>query len=89
MLKTNHTLTSLDIRGNGIIDQTQREKIVATDEFGRAVVKATIYNPRPTILKVIGSRLGRVATNCGLPKDQFNKDSTNEQVLVYAHTMEL
>ena len=89
MLKTNRTLVSLDVRGNGILDQSRRQKVVATDGFGRAVIKATIYNPRPTILHVFGANLGRVAQSCGLPKSEFDTNTANEKVLQFAHSMEL
>ena len=73
MLKTNRTLTSLDLRGNGLVDNARRTKVVATDGFARAVVKATIYNMKPAILHLPGAQLGRVATACRLPKEMFDQ----------------
>ena len=89
MLKTNRTLTSLDLRGNGLVDNARRTKVVATDGFARAVVKATIYNMKPAILHLPGAKLGRVAIACRLPKEMFDQHSTNEEILKHAHTMEL
>ena len=89
MLKTNHTLLSVDLRGNGIIDQARTQKVVETDSFARAVLKATIYNPQACIRKVIGANLGRNADSCSYPRGQFNQHSTNEEVLSFAHNMEI
>jgi hypothetical protein len=89
MLKTNRTLKSLDLRGNGILDQVRRKRVVATDEFGRAAIRATIFNVRPAIVNILGAELGNVAIACGLPKEQFDQHSSNEDILAYARTMEL
>ena len=95
MLKTNCTLTSLDLRGNGILDLERTERVVETDAFAKAALRAVVYNPKACILHIYGTDLSRVARSCHLPEEYHarspneDREGFNLKILRYAHRMDL
>jgi hypothetical protein len=95
MLKTNCTLTSLDLRGNGMLDLERTVRVVATDAFAKATLRAVVYNPRACVLRVWGADFARVARVCYLPEEYHrrganeDREAFNLRILRFAHRMDL
>ena len=71
------------------------ERVVETDAFAKAALRAVVYNPRACVMRVWGADFARVARVCYLP-EEYQKRGANEdreefnlRILRFAHRMDL